>query len=327
MTTVMVTSAGRRRYILEELVRFARPGDLVIAADMNPLAPSLSAPGVKAIVIEGATLKARALQIRRVAEQERVDALLSLHDYEAIELSRISEELASFDCLFVGPTAETCRISLDKSALALHLEQIDPHLTPRTYSTVDQLEEVANSSSRWVIKDRWGSASSGLSFTDSADILATAKSLKPGTWVAQPFSEGAEFNVDVFLDVDGSVAGTSTKQKWAMRGGETDSATVLLNPPEHVTRAATLATSSLGILGNVDVDVMLDAAGHASVIDVNPRFGGGFAFSAIAGYEAAEAVWQLARREPVSPLAPSREVTAAKHVSVAETLGRFPMGK
>ncbi|GAA1051969.1 MULTISPECIES: ATP-grasp domain-containing protein [Dietzia] len=318
MTTVMVTSAGRRRYVLEELVKFARPGDVVLAADMNPLAPSLSTPGVQAIVVQGGNLKERAQDVRRIVSQEGVDALLSLHDFEAIELSQMASSLAEEGCLFVGPTAETCRVSLDKMALARHLEQIDPNLTPRTYESIEKLESIATSAQRWVIKDRWGSASSGLSFIASEDLLLAATALAPGTWVAQPLADGIEYNVDLFCDVDGTVAGTSTKQKWAMRAGETDSATVLLDPPAEVVHAAIRATESLEVAGNIDVDVILDPSGHSVVIDVNPRFGGGYAFSAVAGYRAGEAIWQLARRERVSPLAPEREVTAAKHVAVAE---------
>lgn len=318
MTTVMVTSAGRRRYVLEELIKFGRPGDVVIAADMNSLAPSLSTPGVKAIIVGGETLEERALEVCRIVAEEGVDALLSLHDFEAIELSKMAQSLANDGCLFVGPTAETCRVALDKVALAHHLELIAPDLTPRTYDTIEQLESVAATAERWVVKDRWGSASSGLSFVAAEELVSTAETLHPGTWVAQPLTEGIEYNVDIFRDVDGSVAGTSAKQKWAMRGGETDSATVLLNPPTEVVQAAVRAIEGLEVTGNVDVDVILDLSGIPVIIDVNPRFGGGYAFSAIAGYRAGEAVWQIARRESVSPLSPKREVTAAKHVAVTE---------
>lgn len=318
MTTVMVASAGRRRYVLEELVKSARPGDVVIAADMDPLAPSLSTPGVKPVVVQGDTIEDRTMEVLRVVARERVDALLSLHDFEAVNLSRKAETLAQNGCLFVGPTADTCRISLDKLALATHLDSIDKTLTPSTYSTIEQLMAASHTSPRWVIKDRWGSASSGLAFLESEDLVSAGSALAPGAWVAQPLTEGIEYNVDIFSDVDGSIVGTSTKRKWRMRGGETDSATVLLEPPPLVVEAATRAISNLEVIGNVDVDVIMGTSDSAVVIDVNPRFGGGYAFSAIAGYRAGDAIWQLARRESVSPLGPKVEVTASKHVAVAE---------
>lgn len=321
MTTVMVTSAGRRRYVLEELVRFAGPGDTVIAADMNPLAPALSTPGVQAMAIHGDSPEQRAREVLANVESSKVDALLSLHDYEAIELSQHTKELSALGCLFIGPSVEACQVSLDKLSLAELLNSIDPKLTPQTYSQIEQAEQAANTSARWILKDRLGSASSGLQFVDAAALVSAAKQLPLGTWVAQPFSAGIEYNVDIFRDLDGSIAGTSTKQKWAMRGGETDSATVLLNPPEPVVDAALRATAELDITGNVDVDVILDTENNAVVIDINPRFGGGYAFSALAGYRAGQAIWQLARREDVTPLSPDREITAAKHVAVAEVRG------
>ncbi|MBB1019992.1 ATP-grasp domain-containing protein [Dietzia sp. E1] len=320
MTKVLVTSAGRRRYVLEELVRFSRHDDTVIAADMNPLAPALSTPGVKAVTIEGKTPQDRAEEILALAETSGVDAILSLHDYEAIELSRRSKQLSNAGCLFIGPTVETSRLSLDKLELADFLSSLRPHLTPETIGEVERLEESVGSSDRWIIKDRLGSASSGLQFLAARDVVAAAKSLPAGTWVAQPFSQGVEYNVDIFKDINGAIAGTCTKRKWAMRGGETDSATVLIDPPTEVVNAATWATADLDIIGNIDVDVILDTDNSAVVIDINPRFGGGYAFSALAGYRAAQAIWQLARRESVSPLRPEREVSASKHVAVAEVL-------
>ncbi|WP_271800486.1 ATP-grasp domain-containing protein [Dietzia maris] len=318
MNKLLVTSAGRRRYVLEELVRFAGPEDTVIAADMNPLAPALSTPGVQAVTIEGKTPEDRADELVRFAIRSGVDALLSLHDYEAIELSRRSDQLNNAGCLFVGPTVQTSRLTLDKLELASFLSSIRPNLTPVTIGEIDRLEDCVRISDRWIIKDRLGSASSGLRFLDAQEAVTAATRLPTGAWVAQPFSEGIEYNVDIFKDADGSVAGTCTKRKWAMRSGETDSATVLMNPPAVVVAAAIQATADLDITGNIDVDVILSPKNSAVVIDINPRFGGGYAFSALAGYRAARAVWQLAKRDHVSPLGPEREVTASKHVAVAE---------
>lgn len=320
MTKILVTSAGRRRYVLEELVRFAGLGDTVIAADMNPLAPALSTPGVQPVIIEGETPEDRADEVLTLASNSGVDALLSLHDYEAIELSRRSDQLSSAGCLFIGPTVQTSRLSLDKLELAGFLSSVRPNLTPVTIGEIDRLRDSVGISDRWIIKDRLGSASSGLRFLGAQEIVAISKELPIGTWVAQPFSDGIEYNVDIFKDIDGSIAGTCTKRKWAMRSGETDSATVLIDPPVEVVAAATQATAELEITGNIDVDVILDTNNRAVVIDINPRFGGGYAFSALAGYCAAHAVWQLARREPVSPLGPKREVSASKHVAVAEVV-------
>lgn len=318
MTTIMVTSAGRRRYVLEELVKYARASDTIIATDMSPLAAALSTPGVRPMLVEGDSLEERSHAILRIAEHEQVDALLSLHDYEAINLSGNASLFESFGCRFIGPTVDTSQLTLDKLALAHHLESIDPSLSPRTYHQLEALRAAAGDAPHWVVKDRWGSASSGLAFHDTDSVAAWAAELSPDTWVAQPLEEGVEYNVDIFLDANGSVAGSCAKRKWAMRGGETDSATVLLDPPKQVLDAATRCASRLDVTGNIDIDVILGTDGTPVVIDVNPRFGGGYAFSAMAGYKAAEAVWQLARREAVSELAPEREVTAAKHVAVAE---------
>lgn len=318
MTTVMVTSAGRRRYVLEELVGSSQSGDRVIAADMNPLAPALSTPGAESVVIDGNTEGRRADLLLEIVRRKRVDALLSLHDYEAIEISRRADRLSALGCQFIGPSVETSRLTLDKVELADYLKTVDPSLTPPTYHDLRSLGAAAPNSDRWVVKDRWGSASSGLEFLTTDQVVGHASNLPSGKWVAQPLMSGVEYNVDVFRDVGGSVAGSCVKRKWAMRAGETDSATVLIDAPKEVLQAALRSTARLDVTGNLDVDVILKGDGSAVVIDVNPRFGGGYAFSALAGYNAAVGIWQIARKQPVTQLSASRELRASKYVAVAE---------
>ena len=102
-----------------------------------------------------------------------------------------------------------------------------------------------------------------------------------------------------------------------MRNGETDAAEVLLDPPHGVAALATEIASHLEMVGNLDIDIIEEPSGAAFVIDLNPRFGGGYAFSALAGYRAAEAVWGLAANEdPWRALAPERHFSGSKYIGV-----------
>src|SRR5690606_30734025 len=109
----------------------------------------------------------------------------------------------------------------------------------------------------------------------------------------------------------------SAKRKLRMRAGETDAAHVV--PAAHVPfdwQRIVRALSGPQHLGNVDVDVFV-GPDFLQVIDVNPRFGGGYAFSLHAGYDAAEAVWALAHRKDVPhELSAVREFMGAKSIEV-----------
>ena len=102
-----------------------------------------------------------------------------------------------------------------------------------------------------------------------------------------------------------------------MRNGETDAAEVLVDPPQRVAALAVEVASHIDVVGNLDIDIIQEPSGAAFVIDLNPRFGGGYAFSARAGYRAAEAVWRLAaNEEPGGALAPERHFSGSKYIGV-----------
>lgn len=318
MTTILVTSAGRRRYVIEALVNTASTSDKVIAADMNPLAPALSVPGADPLIVQGRNVEERMEFLLETIETRRVDAVISLHDFEGIEFSDRTSELEKRGCIFIGPSRKAAQTVLDKARLAEHLSTIDSTLTPLTLSTTVQVSENVGMHNQWVVKDRLGSASSGLAIVTSAELLTEVSLRKKNSWVVQPLVQGNEFNTDVFLDRSNSVAGTCTKQKWAMRGGETDSATVLEESPAKIVDTVTRGLRGLEICGNVDIDILIPREGLPVIIDVNPRFGGGFAFSVVAGYEGARGIWDLAAGRNVEPFTTCRPVTASKYVSVAE---------
>lgn len=322
--TIAVSAVGRRRYIVEGLLASAAEGDRLIVLDMDPYAPGLHVHGTEAHVVEGEDLGARAQVVVDVCRRESVDLLVSLHDYEAIELAARRGELAEHGTVFVGPDRPTADLLLDKHQLNVLLQTHIPELAVPTATNADGLEAVLAGGGRWVLKDRTGSASSGLAFMDDPHRVREEISLRErsegAAWLLQRRIEGPEFNVDVFVDLDGVVRGGAVKEKLGMRGGETDRARVVTEGHEDVFAAARRVVELLSVTGNVDIDVLKDSStGACHVIDVNPRFGGGYAFSGMAGYDASGALWSMARREPVPDgLRPTRELVAAKYVAVAE---------
>lgn len=100
--------------------------------------------------------------------------------------------------------------------------------------------------------------------------------------MVQPDLGGSEYGLDIVTPVSGgSVEGLLGRRKLAMRHGETSAAVTVDNAPFQGLAAA--LNGVLGIRGTVDVDCLLTDDGTPHVIDINPRFGGGYPFSHIAG--------------------------------------------
>jgi CheY-like chemotaxis protein len=153
------------------------------------------------------------------------------------------------------------------------------------------------------MKPRWGSGSIGLeSISDMEDldiyynilmkkikktILATA-SVGNEYILIQEKLTGNEYGLDVMNDLDGNNVGVSVKQKLAMRSGETDKA-ITLDLPD-VKKMGEQIGNELRHIGNLDVDIMQRANGDYCVLELNPRFGGGFPFSYEAGVNLPKAI-------------------------------------
>ncbi len=77
------------------------------------------------------------------------------------------------------------------------------------------------------------------------------------------------------------LSGVLARRKVRMRAGETDKAVTV--DPAPCTRIAERIAEASDLTGLIDVDVFVDDFGGASVIDINPRFGGGYPFVHLAG--------------------------------------------
>ena len=162
------------------------------------------------------------------------------------------------------------------------------------------------------MKPRWGSGSIGLETIDDMEeleiyyhllmkkikktILATA-SVGDEYILIQEKLTGKEFGLDVMNDLDGNNVGVSVKKKLAMRAGETDKA-ITVDLPEVREMGATIGRN-LKHIGNLDVDIMQRANGDYCVLELNPRFGGGFPFSYEAGVNMPLAIIKWLKGEAV----------------------------
>ena len=207
-------------------------------------------------------------------------------------------------------------IAFDKYKTALWVESLGL-VAPKTYVRLaDVKEALAKGEIEFPLfmKPRWGSGSIGLeSIADMEEldiyynllmkkikktILATA-SVGDEYIMSQEKLTGNEFGLDIMNDLTGKNVAVSVKQKLAMRAGETDKA-VTVDLPE-VREMGKKIGESLGHIGNLDVDIMQRADGAYCVLELNPRFGGGYPFSYEAGVNMPKAIIQWVKGEEVDP--------------------------
>jgi carbamoyl-phosphate synthase large subunit len=91
---------------------------------------------------------------------------------------------------------------------------------------------------------------------------------------------GEEYGMDVINDLNGNYVCTFIKRKTRMWAGQTDRAVTVRN--DRLEMIGQLIGEKLGQIGILDCDAFVTEHG-CYVIDINPRIGGGYPFSHIAG--------------------------------------------
>lgn len=301
--TVLMASGGRRPYLVRwfrEAFRRNGVAGRVIVADLDPFSPA-AAVADAFVAAPRVADPGYADWLGATLEHESVALAVSINDFELSRWAQLDDRPA-FAAL-VRLDAARQRTIEDKLGVArlLRAAGVESPVTllaseARALAATELRARLG--ADEFVVKGRFGSGSRGLGFATAASLPAAISHarrevthrdgrLEPNDAAAdelivvQPRLVGVEHGVDVVADLDGHFATALVRRKIAMRAGETDRAeSVDATPYVELARGVTRA---LGHRGLVDLDVIRSDAGELSVIDINPRFGGGYPLSHVAG--------------------------------------------
>lgn len=296
---MLFTCAGRRAYLLryfrEELAR-RTPGSRIYATDMRLDAPALAFADEK-IQVPSVYAEDYLRVTLDICASRGIGLLISLNDLELPLLASHKDEFERLGTTVLVSSPEVVETCFDKYRTALFVESLGLR-SPRTLVDYGEaLRFVKEGRLRFplVLKPRWGSGSIGIEFVETLDeleevyglllgkvrrsILGTASGSKDYILIQEKIN-GLEYGLDIMNDLDGRFRGVSVKRKLAMRAGETDKAVTVAN--SELERIGRVLGERLGHVGNLDCDV-LERDGEYYVLELNPRFGGGYPFSHEAG--------------------------------------------
>jgi carbamoyl-phosphate synthase large subunit len=296
---VLICSAGRRNYLVrwfrEAFQLFPELDGKVLVADADAKAAAF-ADADAGFVLPQIDSPEYFPALESLCAGEGVRLGLSLNDYELMRWAAEAGSLPT-EPVFLVPNHETLRIACDKAYLH---ECADGFLVPDTTTLAHVLKDpevLDRFPESVIVKPRNGSASAHLrrlarddlthglarssSRADALALLQFSATYDPADVLVQAVVEGVEYGVDIVHDLRRAPAGVLVRQKLGMRAGETDRAVTVDATSFYET--ATAVGSQTRHTGPIDVDLIRDAAGRDWVLDVNPRFGGGYPFSHAAG--------------------------------------------
>jgi len=273
---VLISSAGRRTSLVDSFLEACDGHGKVVASDADPLAPSLMAADIGVVV-------------PRLTEPEFVDDMLRLcqtHDIGLIvptidtELPLLAEHRDRFTAVGANPLVASKEL-IEVTASKRRTEAVFREAgisTPPSWST-DSIP-VADDIELFVKPDR-GSASAHTFRVDSKSIDALLP-LVPDP-IVQERIDAVEVTVDALLDRAGKVIHFVPRIRLKTIGGESVEGVTLPDDPIRDWLLGVLSVvADLGGWGPMTIQIFLTAP-DPTLIEVNPRFGGGFPLAYRAG--------------------------------------------
>ncbi len=298
---ILFTCAGRRNYLINYFKEALNGSGKIYAADKDATATSLLEADV-AIQVQDIYEANYIDDILNFSIHHKIDSIISLHDLELPLLAKHKSRFEDNGIHVIVSDPEVIDIAFDKYRTHQFLEAIGLN-SPKTYITLQDAEEALMTdelSFPLILKPRWGSASIGIESVDTIEELKLAyqllkikldKSILKKS--ASDFSKviliqkqlpGSEFGLDIVNDLDGNYIGTFVRRKLKMRAGETDKAVSVID--ERFNTIGEIIGKNLKHIGNLDCDVF-EVNDKLYVLELNPRFGGGYPFSHEAGVNTA----------------------------------------
>jgi carbamoyl-phosphate synthase large subunit len=309
---ILFTCAGRRTYLLKYFKAQLAGEGKIIATDMQLSAPALTAADIK-IQVPAVYDSSYIDKTLAICKEHNVKALISLNDLELPIIAANKERFLAIGATPIVSEAEVIDICFDKYKTAQFIESIGLY-TPKTFVNLDSAKEALKSGDLTyplILKPRWGSGSIGIEFVNNDEeldeiyallnkkikktILATA-SVGDEYILIQQCIKGQEYGMDVMNDLQGNNLGVAVKMKLSMRAGETDKAKTVAN--DDIAEIGRTIAKNLHHIGNLDCDVF-EKDGKYYVLELNPRFGGGFPFSYEAGVNFPKAIIELLKGNEV----------------------------
>lgn len=329
---VLLTSVGRRNYLVDYFKAAVKPGGIVVAANSESLSSGMIVADRSYLVsrVDSSSYISEILDICRV---EEVGLVVSLFDIDLPYLAKNRERFNDAGVCLAVSDPVVIDVVNDKWRTYLFLNE-HGILTPKTF-----LDEALVRKSLaegllafpLVVKPRWGMGSISVFRVENDEefiffykyvqrkvkesyLNILSRDQLDKCVIVQECVEGNEYGLDVFNDLKGNHLQTIVKQKLAMRSGETDIAKVI--DDARLSELGKVLAKTLRHYGNLDVDILENQKGDLFVLELNARFGGGYPFSHLAGANFPAALTSMAKGELVEAFSIDFECVGLKSINL-----------
>jgi len=295
---ILLSSIGRRGYLVRYFRESLGSAGQVWGGDCSPYAPALYGCD-KSVLLPQTNSPSYVDDMLELCRRCNISMIVPLIDPELEVLAAQRQRFFDAGIMVVVSTPQTVKIGFDKY-LTYQFGKKNNIPVPQTVISIEQARQLLDDGRvNWplVVKPRMGSASAGISYCNNMPQLEVAfeNCTMP---MIQEFISGEEYGYDIFSDRQYRPISVFCKRKIAMRAGETDKAVSTSNP-DLIALGVRIA-AALELFGPMDVDVIVDRQGP-KLLEINPRIGGGYPCSHLAGADFTGKLIRLAQGKELTP--------------------------
>jgi carbamoyl-phosphate synthase large subunit len=277
---VLISSAGRRVGLLHtfrEALQELRLKGRVLAGDVSDLSSAFHAADAGFLVPPCSSSEFVPTMIDLCA-RENVRLVVPTIDPELPVWAEHREAFLRRGTAVAISTPQVIRIGWDKCATH---EWLRSNGFPTVRQVLPEDRETANLPFPLVVKPRTGSAAVGVRVV--SDEVELKLAVRQPDVVIQEFAPGVEHTLDVFVDRSGTTRCAVPRMRIEVRAGEVSKGRTVRSEP-MIDLASRICSALPGAYGVITVQIFLEEDGEAMrVIEINPRFGGGFPLAWEAG--------------------------------------------
>ncbi len=297
---VLITNVGRRGYLVDYLKRLQNLITNVYVSDCDNTASGLySNNDGKFLLPRPADNEELYIEkLTKLCKDKDISVVFPVIDPEIFILSKYKNHFKKEGITVIVSDSKVLDICYDKINMNRFLDD-SGLLYPKTYTSLDLfIEALRKGDIKFpvIVKPIYGSGS--VETTIVSDKNKACALFHDGMMI-QEVIIGQEYGIDVLNDLEKKPIRCTIKKKLSMRSGETDKAVTVKD--NNILETAKKLALSLGHVGNLDFDVIVRDK-KVFIIDLNPRFGGGYPATHTAGNDYIELILRMVKGESIPPL-------------------------
>jgi len=244
--------------------------------------------------------------IYKIVNNKKINLIIPVTNYDLNILSLYKKKFKLKNCDILISDNKLIKKLLDKE-LCYSFCKKNNILVPKIYK---KFNEIKNKKKLYIKKFKYGNASVGNALLQKI----RREDFNKKNYLIQDFIHGKELHFDILNDFKGNYLSSCVKEKIKMRYGETDEAKVLDN--KNFIYLAKKISKIFKHVGNLDCDAIIDKSGNVNFLDFNPRFGGGYPFTHLSGFNFIKAILDLIKKNKIYFPNSPKKIVAAKGISI-----------